>query len=67
MPQYETTLEPLWTYDEASDALKIPKNTLYAMVKKNTIPYIRVGPKTVRFYPSVLEQWLNQKTVGVKK
>ena len=64
---YEARLEPLWTYDEASEALKIPKNTLYSMVKKNTIPHIRVGQKTVRFYPSVLERWLDQKTVGIKK
>lgn len=39
----------LLTYAEVSAMLGVKVNTLYTWVRRNQIPVVRVGPRTVRF------------------
>tara|TARA_R110002020_G_scaffold58679_3_gene160872 strand:- start:307 stop:771 length:465 start_codon:yes stop_codon:yes gene_type:complete len=50
----------LWTYQQAHEALNINKHTLYTLVGRDKIPYIRLGPRTVRFDPAKVREWLRK-------
>jgi excisionase family DNA binding protein len=52
-------MEPdLLTYDEAAAFLKTKIGTLRQMVHYGRIPYIRFGPRSVRFRREALAGWL---------
>jgi len=47
------------TIDELSEYLKIPKSTLYKLVREGTIPCQKVG-KHWRFHKEAIDAWLRQ-------
>jgi excisionase family DNA binding protein len=51
----------LLTYAEASAFLNVKVNTLYAWVSRGVIPYVRVGPRVVRFRRDDLDSWLERR------
>jgi len=48
----------LITYTQAAALLNIPRGTLYAWVHQNRVPYVRLGPRTVRFDENELREWV---------
>jgi len=54
---------PLLTYDEVSSQYKIPKGTLYWWVRRRSIPFVRLGPRSVRFRRRDLEKWIESRVV----
>jgi excisionase family DNA binding protein len=55
----------LMTLEEIADYLRVTEKTVYRMLKKGTIPAIRVG-KGWRFEKHTIEEWLKKKTIGTK-
>lgn len=52
------------TYDEAAHLLKVKKATLAWWVHEGTVPFVRLGPRTVRFRRAQLEDWLSARSGG---
>ena len=48
------------TVVEAAHFLRVGKDTLYGMVRENTIPFRRVG-RQIRFPMWLLREWLERK------
>ena len=49
------------TIDELSGYLKIPKSTLYKLVREGTIPCQKVG-RHWRFRKEAIDRWLEEST-----
>jgi excisionase family DNA binding protein len=56
------TATTLWTYTATAKRLGLPTTSLRNMVARRTVPFIRIGPRTVRFEPSVVEAWLRARS-----
>ena len=53
----------LWTVDEVAEHLRISKRTVYAMVAKKRIPYLKPpGTNLLRFDPETIFAWERGKT-----
>ena len=46
---------------EAAQMLRIPGRTLDYMVRRNEIPYIRLGKRALRFSRSRIARWLENR------
>ena len=46
------------SYDEVSKLLGVPKGTLYSLVSKGQIPYVRISKRLVRFSKTTINEWL---------
>lgn len=53
--------EVLLTYPEATAFLGIPIGTLYNWVSQQKIPFVRIGPRSVRFRKNELVAWLEAR------
>lgn len=53
----------LLTYQEASHVLSIKVNTLYALVSRRELPFIRLSGRMVRFDRDELERWIEERKV----
>lgn len=51
------------TVAEVAELFTLSKQQMYKLVSAQRIPYFRVGG-SIRFDPSVLAQWLNQRSDG---
>ena len=47
---------------EVAKILKMSHRTIEGWVPKKRIPYIRVGPKNVRFSIKQIQKWLDENT-----
>ena len=56
--RHDAVTMKLLTYDDAAKLLSLPKGTLYWWVQHKRIPHVRLGPRTVRFERSALEEWI---------
>lgn len=57
----------LWTVARAAEELSISEGHLRRLVREKRIPFCRIGT-SVRFRPSELQAWLNERSVqSVKK
>lgn len=54
-------VEPLMTVEEIANYLNFSERTIYTMIKKNKIPYIKVGGQ-YRFKRETVDEWLQKKT-----
>lgn len=54
----------LMTYEDAESFLNIKRNTLYCLVSEGRIPYVRFGPRLVRFVRAELEAWVAEHAEG---
>lgn len=53
--------EPLLTTEEAARLLRVPKSTLYELVRSRHLPHVRVG-RGLRFTRADLASWVQQNT-----
>jgi excisionase family DNA binding protein len=48
------------TIEELADYLKVPKSTLYKLVREGSVPCQKVG-KHWRFHKEAIDDWLQQR------
>ena len=63
MPEVPLLTEPLMTADEAARLLRVPRSTLYELVRSRGLPHIRVG-RALRFTRADLGIWLAANSHG---
>ena len=54
-------MEMIYTVPEVAEYLKMSKSKVYDLVKRQKIPYIRIG-RNVRIRQSDLDEWLEEQT-----
>jgi len=54
----------LLTYEEMSAVVGVPVATLQSWVHRRTVPFVRLGKRTVRFDAAVIERWLRSRAAG---
>jgi len=54
-------METIYTIPEVAEYLKMSKSKVYALVKREEIPFIRIG-RNVRIRESDLNEWLEERT-----
>jgi excisionase family DNA binding protein len=50
----------IWTVEEICDYLKIPRSTLYKLIRDKKIPAFRVG-RHWRFQKDKIEEWVEEQ------
>ena len=60
VPALAIPAEHLWTVRDAAAFLRIGRNAVYEMVKRDEVPNVRVGSR-VRFIPGELRAWLGRQ------
>lgn len=63
MPEPHPLAEPLLDANEAARLLKVPRSTLYELVRSRGLPHVKVG-RALRFTQSDLAHWVVQNTYG---
>jgi len=63
MPESDLLAEPLLDASDAARLLKVPRSTLYELVRSRGLPHIRVG-RALRFTRSGLGHWIDENTHG---
>jgi excisionase family DNA binding protein len=56
--------KPLMTADEAAQLLRVPRSTLYELVRSRGLPYVRIGDRGLRFTHSDLARWVGENSFG---
>lgn len=59
--------DPLLTADEAARLLRVPRSTLYELVRSRGLPHIRIGERGLRFTRSDLHEWIAENTYGTRR
>jgi excisionase family DNA binding protein len=67
MAESEVLREPLLDAAEAAGLLKVPRSTLYELVRSRGLPHVRVGERGLRFTRSDLARWVAENTYGVSR
>jgi excisionase family DNA binding protein len=67
MPESHVLTEPLLDAAEAASLLKVPRSTLYELVRSRGLPHVRVGERGLRFTRSDLASWVAENTYGVTR
>jgi excisionase family DNA binding protein len=62
-PDPQLLAEPLLDAGEAARLLRVPRSTLYELVRSRGLPHVRVG-RTLRFTRAGLGAWVNENTYG---
>jgi excisionase family DNA binding protein len=57
----------LLTADEAARLLRVPRSTLYELVRSRGLPHVRIGDRALRFTRADLEDWIAQNTYGTRR
>jgi excisionase family DNA binding protein len=55
------------TADEAARLLRVPRSTLYELVRSRGLPHVRIGDRGLRFTRSDLETWVSEHTYGTRR
>lgn len=58
---------PLLTSDEAARLLRVPRSTLYELVRSRGLPHVRIGDRALRFMRADLEDWIAENTYGTRR
>ena len=58
-------VDDVFSIDELADYLKIPKSTLYKLVREGKIPAQKVG-RHWRFHKETIDSWLGNRNEVVK-
>jgi excisionase family DNA binding protein len=58
---------PLLTSDEAARLIRVPRSTLYELVRSRGLPHVRIGERALRFLRADLEDWIAQNTYGTRR
>ena len=59
--------EPLLTTYEAARLLRVPRSTLYELVRSRGLPHVRIGERGLRFARSDLDEWIAENTYGTRR
>jgi excisionase family DNA binding protein len=59
--------EPLLDANEAARLLRVPRSTLYELVRSRGLPHVRIGDRGLRFTHSDLESWVSEHTYGTRR
>lgn len=59
--------EPLLDAGEAARLLRVPRSTLYELVRTRGLPHIRIGDRGLRFTRQDLETWVIENTYGTQR
>jgi excisionase family DNA binding protein len=65
MPNSQLLAEPLLDATEAARLLRVPRSTLYELVRSRGLPHIRVGTRGLRFTRVDLARWVEQNSYGM--
>lgn len=57
----------MMTVEQLSEKLQLSPYTIYNMVRKRQIPYIKLGYRILRFDPIEVEKYIHKHTVKPKK
>lgn len=57
--------EPLMTANEAARLLRVPRSTVYELVRSRGLPHVRIGDRGLRFTRFDLEDWVSRNTYGM--
>lgn len=67
MPDAHALTEPLMTADEAARLMRVPRSTLYELVRSRGLPHVRIGDRGLRFTRSGLQAWIAEHTYGTRQ
>jgi excisionase family DNA binding protein len=59
--------EPLLDAGEAARLLRVPRSTLYELVRTRGLPHVRIGDRGLRFTRQALETWVMENTYGTQR
>lgn len=65
MPPTQLT-EPLLDASEAARLLRVPRSTLYELVRSRGLPHVRIGERGLRFTRTDLQVWVAENTYGAR-
>lgn len=54
------------TVEQLSEKLNLSTNTIYKMVKKRQIPFVKLGYKVLRFDPIEIDNHIKRHTIKPK-
>lgn len=63
MPEPQLLAEPLLDANEAARLLKVPRSTLYELVRSRGLPHVKVG-RALRFTRADLTSWIANNSYG---
>jgi len=63
MPEPQLLAEPLLNANEAARLLRVPRSTLYELVRSRGLPHVKVG-RALRFTRADLAIWIADKSYG---
>jgi excisionase family DNA binding protein len=58
-------MESYWKVQDVAKALQISVQTVYRYVAEGEIPFYKLN-RSVRFKPSEIERWIENKTAGMR-
>lgn len=64
MSKSERLAEPLLDAKEAARLLKVPRSTLYELVRSRGLPHVRIGDRGLRFTRADLARWVGDNSFG---
>jgi excisionase family DNA binding protein len=56
---------PLWSVRDVAEFLNVRVLRVYELVHARQIPFLKVGPRQLRFDPLVIRQWLDARSTQV--
>lgn len=59
--------EPLLDAAEAAKLLRVPRSTLYELVRSRGLAHVRIGDRGLRFTRSGLQTWIAENTYGTRR
>ena len=62
MPNLQLLTEPLLDADEAARLLRVPRSTLYELVRSRGLPHVRIGRRGLRFTRADLARWIGENS-----
>jgi excisionase family DNA binding protein len=64
MPDSLLLSEPLLDANEAARLLRVPRSTLYELVRSRGLPHVRIGRRGLRFTRADLARWIGENSYG---
>lgn len=64
MPDARLLTEPLLDANEAARLLRVPRSTLYELVRSRGLPHVRIGRRGLRFTRADLARWIGENSYG---
>lgn len=64
MPDLQLLSEPLLDANEAARLLRVPRSTLYELVRSRGLPHVRIGRRGLRFTRADLARWIGENSYG---